>query len=66
MSVALSIERYDDKTYREARDLVLREFERIYFTTLLENAKGSVSEAAKRADMDRTYLGQVLKRLGLR
>jgi DNA-binding NtrC family response regulator len=66
MSVRLTMQNFDNKKYRDARDVVLREFEHVYFTALLEKTRGNVAMAAREADMDRTYLAQLLRKLGLR
>lgn len=55
-----------ERTYKGARSLVLDEFERIYLTKLLERSSDNVSSAARMADIDRTYLNEMLKRHGLR
>jgi DNA-binding NtrC family response regulator len=52
--------------YREARAAALAAFEREYLTRLLDESNGNVSEAARRARMDRPYLTTLLKRHGLR
>jgi DNA-binding NtrC family response regulator len=55
-----------DQPYSEARAQVLQDFELAYFNHLLENARGNVSLAARRAKMDRSYLMQILKRHGIK
>ena len=52
--------------YRVTRDAVLREFERLYLTDLLDRTKGNVAHAARRANMDRTYLMQLIKKAGIK
>jgi len=52
--------------YKEARRLVLDEFEGRYVAHLLESADGNVASAARRGGMDRTYLIKLLQRHGLR
>ncbi len=52
--------------YREARAMVLRDFERAYLGRLIEQCGGNASEAARRARMDRAYLLQLLRRHDLR
>jgi transcriptional regulator with AAA-type ATPase domain len=66
LTAKVALTNFEGRTYREVRDAVLREFEQLYFSQLMQRMNGRVSDAAKEADMDRTYLGQVLKRLGLR
>jgi DNA-binding NtrC family response regulator len=53
------------RSYREARGELLREFERNYLTQLLQRSKGNVRQAARDAQMDRSYLIELLKRHGL-
>jgi DNA-binding NtrC family response regulator len=53
-------------TYRDARAAAVTAFERDYLARLLAATAGNVSEAARRARMDRVYLTQLLKRHGLR
>ena len=52
--------------YKAARSNVLEDFEREYVTQLLSNARGNVALAARRAQMDRTYLIKLIHRHGLR
>jgi DNA-binding NtrC family response regulator len=51
--------------YRTARLKLLEAFERKYLPRLLERAAGNVTQAAKMARMDRSYLTQLLSRHGL-
>ncbi|MCK6552711.1 sigma 54-interacting transcriptional regulator [Myxococcota bacterium] len=64
--VALTIANLGEHTYRDTRDAVVREFERAYLADLLVRTSGNVAQAARRAEMDRTYLMQLLKKHGLR
>lgn len=50
-----------DKDFREGRI----EFERLYFLRLLAETGGSITEAAKKAGLDRTSLHRRLKLMGL-
>ena len=52
--------------YKVARSGVLEDFERCYVTRLLSDAGGNVALAARRAQMDRTYLIKLIQRHGLR
>ncbi|MCK6547531.1 sigma 54-interacting transcriptional regulator [Myxococcota bacterium] len=56
------LERLLERPYREARELVVQEFEGLYLGRLLERAGGNVARAARLSDMNRTYLTQMLKR----
>jgi DNA-binding NtrC family response regulator len=53
-------------TYAEARTQALSCFEQAYFRRLLEESRGNVSLAARRAGMDRSWMLEILKRNGLR
>jgi DNA-binding NtrC family response regulator len=55
-----------EESYKEARERILKEFERTYLSRLLERTSGNVSEAARASKIDRSYLGQLLRRHGLR
>ena len=55
-----------DKSYKEARAILLHEFEQRYLPKLLERARGNVSRAAREARMDRSYLIDLLRRHKLR
>jgi DNA-binding NtrC family response regulator len=50
------------QNYRAAREAVLAQFEKGYFTALIERCEGNVSRAAREAAMDRSYLIQLLAR----
>jgi DNA-binding NtrC family response regulator len=52
--------------YRDAKATAIASFDRNYLTHLLETSKNNVSEAARRAQMDRPYLIALLKRHGIR
>ena len=52
--------------YREARRRILDEFEVTYLKDLLEQTQGNVREAARRGQIDRSYLIQLLDRHQLR
>jgi DNA-binding NtrC family response regulator len=55
-----------DLPYREARSSVTGAFELQYLQRLLDRAQGNVSQAARLARMDRSYLLDLLARHGLR
>ena len=52
--------------YKDARNAVVRDFEREYLARLLADAKGNVSQAARTAKMDRSHLIDLLQRHGLK
>ncbi len=51
---------------REAKAALLERFEREYVTALLVETGGNVSEAARRAGVDRVTLSRTMRRYGLR
>jgi DNA-binding NtrC family response regulator len=53
-------------SYKQARDAVLRAFEARYVPSLIERAGGNIAKAARDADMDRSHLMEMMRRLGLR
>ena len=78
MEVYLPVERVDtteespptldfDSTssYRQAKEQWVNDFERRYVAWLLREAKGNISRAARRAEMDRKYLYKLKKKHGL-
>jgi len=52
--------------YKDARAGVVSEFERSYLTRLMTEASGNVSQAARKAKMDRSHLIDLLHRHGLK
>jgi DNA-binding NtrC family response regulator len=52
--------------YKDARRLLLDDFERRYVERLIARSDGNVSAAARDARMDRTYLIKLLQRHGLK
>src|SRR5690606_2749198 len=52
--------------YKQARKEALTEFERVYLRRLVERARGNVSQAARDAGLDRSYLFSLLRRNGLK
>jgi DNA-binding NtrC family response regulator len=55
-----------EKSYAEARAVVLGVFEQRYLSHLLQSASGNVSGAARRASMDRSYLIKLLEKHALK
>jgi DNA-binding NtrC family response regulator len=53
-------------SYKDARRTVLEDFELRYLTALLTDAGGNVALAARKAQMDRTYLIKLVQRHGIR
>jgi DNA-binding NtrC family response regulator len=53
-------------SYEEARRHALDAFEKDFATALLERFDGNVSEAARSAGLNRTYLHRILRRHGIR
>ena len=59
-------QRYVGHTYRDARDAVLRDFQRVYFKGLLDAQDNNVTRVAEVAKVSRPHLVQILKAVGLR
>jgi DNA-binding NtrC family response regulator len=55
-----------DLPYREAKDQALSAFEHAYFSALLQQTNGNVSEAARKAGLDRSNFRRAVKRAGLK
>jgi transcriptional regulator with GAF, ATPase, and Fis domain len=55
-----------DLPFKEAKDLVIADFERAYLAELLRWAGGNVSKAARKAQLDRMHLHRLFQRYGLR
>ena len=53
------------KPFQEAKRDVLAHFERDYFSALAEDARGNVSEMARRSGMERAHVRTYLKRHGI-
>lgn len=53
-----------DLAYPEAKKRVLKDFDRAYGAVQLERAGGNVSEAARRAGLDRSNFRRVLRKHG--
>lgn len=56
---------FKGKGFQEAKHDVLARFERDYFAGLYEEAKGNISEIARRAGMERAHVRTYLKRHGI-
>ncbi len=55
----------DELSLTDARKQVLERFERSYITRLLVQTRGNISEAARRAGVDRSNLRRTMNRLGI-
>jgi len=56
---------FKGKSFQEAKHDVLARFEREYFAALYDEAKGNISEIARRAGMERAHVRTYLKRHGI-
>ena len=56
---------FKGKSFQEAKHDVLARFEREYFAGLYEEAKGNISEIARRSGMERAHVRTYLKRHGI-
>jgi DNA-binding NtrC family response regulator len=56
---------FKGKPFQDAKHDVLARFEREYFAGLFEEAKGNISEIARRAGMERAHVRTYLKRHGI-
>jgi two-component system, NtrC family, response regulator GlrR len=54
------------QTYADQKDEILQRFTRAYLHRLLENTAGNQSEAARISGLERSYLGKLISKLGLR
>ncbi|MFZ5889521.1 MAG: sigma 54-interacting transcriptional regulator [Myxococcota bacterium] len=52
--------------YKDARRILLDQFEKRYLKHIIEASRGNVAMAARRAQMDRTYLIKLIQRHALR
>ena len=53
-------------SYREAKEVAVSAFERAFVTTLLAEAGGNLSKAARAAGMDRMYLHRLVQKHSLK
>ena len=54
------------QTYADQKSEILQRFTRAYLDRLLENTAGNQSEAARVSGLERSYLGKLISKLGLR
>jgi DNA-binding NtrC family response regulator len=52
--------------FKDAKNALTESFERRYLAAMLEATGGNISEAARRADIDRVYLLKLMGRYGMR
>ena len=64
-SIAPSLNKIHELSYREAKSRVLREFEAAYLTRLIQRTSGNVTKAAQLAGKERRSFGKLLKRYGI-
>ena len=55
-----------NQTYAAQKDAILQRFTRAYLARLLQATGGNQSEAARQSGLERSYLGKLLARIGLR
>jgi DNA-binding NtrC family response regulator len=54
------------RTYAEQKDEFVQRFTRVYLERLLRRTGGNQSEAARASGLERSYLGKLIDKLGLR
>jgi len=54
------------KTFADQKNEVVQRFTRVYLERLLRQTRGNQSEAARVSGLERSYLGKLIDRLGLR
>ncbi len=64
--MSLSLSKVLQLPYKSARTAIVREFERRFVEYWLEQTSGNVSQAARKARMDRSHLFSLVKRHDLR
>ncbi len=57
---------WEGKTYKDAKEAVIADFERGYITLLLQNHGGNVSGAARSAGIHRNILHRMISRYGIK
>lgn len=53
------------RTFKDAKNCLIEDFERKYITDLLERNNGNVSRSAREADLERAYLQRLIKKYNL-
>ena len=53
------------RTFKEAKELWIEQFERQYLEQLLGRNRNSLSAAAREADLDRKYLRKLVRKYGI-
>jgi DNA-binding NtrC family response regulator len=64
-AVAAALTRDGERSFKDAKNLLVEAFERAYLTSLIGEHKGNISRAASSASMDRKHLRELLKKYGL-
>lgn len=54
-----------DRPFKEAKGLLIEQFERDYLTHLLRRHAGNISRAAQEAGIDRNYIHRLVKKYGI-
>lgn len=65
LQAALETEAGEFIPFRDAKDSLIEDFEKVYLTRLLEKNKQNISRAARQAQVDRRHLYRLLKKHGL-
>ncbi len=55
-----------DQPFKEAKNNLIQEFERRYVTKLLDECDGNISQAARKAEIERAYLQRLVKKYSLK
>jgi len=61
----MKVDSFTDLPYREAKKIILVKFETQYFTSLLKETDGNLTQAAKKADMDRKNFREKIQQYGI-
>jgi DNA-binding NtrC family response regulator len=62
---AAALDAYADLPFRDAKARALANFETAYFRAVLDRADGNVSEAARKAGLDRSNFRRAARRAGV-